>query len=506
MRGKKTSIEWRAHLHEKEWGGIRMQGFIDRWKDVFSRVTAIPVVFFGIGLYRAWLATFFRYDAFPTIEFFDYALFEAAIGITCLTLALFARKVAPLWSNRAITRATALLMTGGSALIVIGCFFAPESILKYSGLIMAGIGLGILILMWAEFFGSINPMRVALYYAIAIFFGEIIKGLFAGMSAPYLAVFSLILPLFSIAWVRASMKRLPETDLPEKTKETTSSSFPWKPILLMAVCTFAFGYGAVPMQPLLPGNTLGALAVTALVFFGVLSASKWFNFATIYQLAFPLVTIGFLLVVPSVTQQGELTALCCDAGYTMLSIFVTVILSNITYRFGISAVWISGIERGIRYLVEMMGWSLFAFVSANVSTQATSGIHTGITAVIVVVFAVTFFTEKGISAQWGINLQSTNGSAEKPSVGKLSVRVSDLSKEHDLSPREEEVLQLLARQKTILQIEEDLYVAQGTIKAHISHIYKKLDVHSRDELHELLEPSQIAHEAAPLTQKDIEPR
>ncbi|MEG0477395.1 MAG: LuxR C-terminal-related transcriptional regulator, partial [Raoultibacter sp.] len=39
------------------------------------------------------------------------------------------------------------------------------------------------------------------------------------------------------------------------------------------------------------------------------------------------------------------------------------------------------------------------------------------------------------------------------------------------------------------QIEKDLYVAPGTIKAHISHIYRKLDVHSRDELYTLLEPS-----------------
>ncbi|MEG0844996.1 MAG: helix-turn-helix transcriptional regulator [Raoultibacter sp.] len=472
----------------KEEGGGCMQGFINRWKDVFARVMAIPVVFFGIGLYRAWLAIFFRYDAFPTIEFFDYALFEAAIGIACLTLALFARKVAPLWSNRVIMNTTAVLMVGGSALIVIGCFLLPASPLKYAGLVMAGLGLGSLILMWAEFFGSINPMRVALYYAIAIFFGEIIKGLFAGMSAPYLALFSLILPLLSLAWVRASMKRLPEIDLPRKTKGGSTSLFPWKPILLMAVCTFAFGFGAVPMQPLLPGNILGTLAVTALVFFGVLSASKWFNFATIYQLAFPLVTIGFLLVVPSVTRQGEITALCCDAGYTMLSIFITVILSNITYRFGISAAWISGIERGIRYLVEMLGWALFAFVSANFSLQATSGIHTGITAVIVIVFAAIFFTEKGISAKWGINLQALDTHSEESSVSKLSLRVSDLSKKHDLSPREEEVLQLIARKQTAAQIEKDLYVAPGTIKAHVSHIYRKLDVHSRDELYTLLEP------------------
>ena len=36
------------------------QGFVDRWKTVLLRVAAIPFVFFGVGLYRAWLATFLR--------------------------------------------------------------------------------------------------------------------------------------------------------------------------------------------------------------------------------------------------------------------------------------------------------------------------------------------------------------------------------------------------------------------------------------------------------------
>lgn len=58
-----------------------MREFVARWKDMFIRMGAMPVSFLGVGLYRAWLATFFRYEAFPTIDFFDYALFEGAIGV-----------------------------------------------------------------------------------------------------------------------------------------------------------------------------------------------------------------------------------------------------------------------------------------------------------------------------------------------------------------------------------------------------------------------------------------
>lgn len=348
-----------------------IQSFIERWKAVLLRVAVIPFVFFGVGLYRAWLATFFRYDAFPTISVFDYFLFEGAIGVVSLALAFAARRVTPLWANRTAMRATGVCMVGGSALIVIACFFAPFAPLKIVGLLAAGAGLGSLILMWAEFYGSLNPLRVALYHAMAIFVGEVVKWLFMGMSVPYLAFFSVVLPIVCLACVRSSMLRLPERDHPRAMREGDAKTIPWKPIMLMAVCTFAGGFGALPTQPLVPGNVVGAMFVTALVFFGVLSASRWFNFDTIYQLAFPLFTVGFLFVIPTFGTNAQVMALCYDAGYTMLSMYIMIVMSSITYRFGVNAVWINGIERGIRYVVELVGWLAFAGASANLGADVT---------------------------------------------------------------------------------------------------------------------------------------
>ena len=458
----------------------------DRWKDMLIRIGSMPVAFLGIGLYRAWLATFFRYGAFPTIDFFDYALFEGAIGVASFAVVFLARRVTPLWSNRVAVVLVAVGMVGGSALCVIACFWVQIAMLKYLGLMLAGAGLGLLILMWTEFFGSLNPMRVAAYYAAAIFLGEVLKWLFSGLEPAYIAVFSVTLPLVSLDWVRRSMKRLPEIDLPKPMGKSGLSEVPWKPIALMGICTFATGFGVLPDQPLAMGNTVGTMSVAALVFFGVLSSSKWFNFDTIYQLAFPLMIVGLLLIAPQFSLDAKTVAGCYDAGYTMLSIFIMIVLSNITYRFGTSAAWLNGIERGIRYLVEAGGWSLFAVTSFYLPKDIVTGVHLGIVAVVALAFAVLFFTEKRLSAKWGINLKQSSDGDDVFSPGLLAMRVSDLSREHSLSPREEEVLQLLARKGTSAQIEENLFVARGTVKAHTSRIYRKLGVHSRDELYELL--------------------
>jgi ATP/maltotriose-dependent transcriptional regulator MalT len=53
--------------------------------------------------------------------------------------------------------------------------------------------------------------------------------------------------------------------------------------------------------------------------------------------------------------------------------------------------------------------------------------------------------------------------------------------EEPLSGRELAVLELLADGCTNREISQRLFIAQGTVKAHVAGVYRKLDVHSRAE-------------------------
>lgn len=62
------------------------------------------------------------------------------------------------------------------------------------------------------------------------------------------------------------------------------------------------------------------------------------------------------------------------------------------------------------------------------------------------------------------------------------VRRSQMPRSHELlSDRELEVLRLLARGQTTLQISEDLFISENTVKTHIRHILEKMDVGNRAE-------------------------
>ena len=56
-----------------------------------------------------------------------------------------------------------------------------------------------------------------------------------------------------------------------------------------------------------------------------------------------------------------------------------------------------------------------------------------------------------------------------------------VSQGYDLSERELEVAWLLYRGYTNRQIGEELYIAETTVKKHVSHIYQKMEVYSRKD-------------------------
>ena len=68
-----------------------------------------------------------------------------------------------------------------------------------------------------------------------------------------------------------------------------------------------------------------------------------------------------------------------------------------------------------------------------------------------------------------------------------AARCDSLAARYGLSPRERDVLYLLARGRSIDYIAQDLSISFNTAKSHIRHIYVKADIHSRQELLDLMD-------------------
>ena len=78
-------------------------------------------------------------------------------------------------------------------------------------------------------------------------------------------------------------------------------------------------------------------------------------------------------------------------------------------------------------------------------------------------------------------------SVRQDSVDSLDERCGQLAKEHDLTPREQEIMQYLCKGRTKAYIAEALYLTENTVKTHSKRIYTKLGIHSKRELLDLVE-------------------
>lgn len=66
-------------------------------------------------------------------------------------------------------------------------------------------------------------------------------------------------------------------------------------------------------------------------------------------------------------------------------------------------------------------------------------------------------------------------------------RCAEIAERFDLTARELEVFKMLARGRDRTYIQEQLVISRNTVKSHVKHIYTKLDVHSQQDLIDLIQ-------------------
>lgn len=372
-------------------------------------------------------------------------------------------------------------MTIGSMLIVLACLVYPSAPLKVVGLLLAGGGSAVLYLMWADLFGRIGPASVTICFAVAVLGGEVLKFLFMGLAPGYLAVCAVVLPCLAVGCVRSSMFKLPLDKRARNAGRPALGGYPWKPVGLISLCFFVAAFDGNNLRPLNVGNALGAVFASLLILAVVSSRSKHFRVESMNQVLFPLFIIGFILFLPADSISTEVASFRFETAYTMFFMLVLIVLSSVSYRCGIDAVWLNGIERAVRACVEAIGWGLSALLMAHAGFASGPLIHMTFEVVLIAALIVLFFTDKGLSAKWDVRFAQEGDAWDLPD-SRVKMRVDEMTQAYGLSPREAEVLEAYVSGRSIADIADALIVAPGTVKAHINHIYHKLGVRSKAEL------------------------
>ena len=467
--------------------GARAPGPLLPW------LPSIPLFFLGLGVYRAWIEIVFvgSFVEFPAAAVAGHDAFDLVMIATMFLCAALAKRIGPLFGKRSLYAVSGVALTV-STLCMFASIWIPRSAdaLAVPAVLLGGFGIALVILLWSELYGCLNPFRVALYYSASIVVGALVLYVYRGFMLPWLFVMTSLLPAASLVLLRRGFGSLPTAELPSTS--WTRFSVPWKAVLFMAAYAFAYGLKESSMYQSTfgPHSAFGTLAVAAIVFVGVIARGGKFDFGVIYRIALPLMVAAFL-ILPNVGVLGQAASdFCTSASYTAFSILIMLIMANLCYRYGMSAVWLFGIERGVRALFTLFGRQTEQLLGApSFGLAGSDAVVSGLVVILVVAATMILFSEKELSSRWGVSFLGEDGAAGDRAIVKkqeLANRCQELARSYGLSPREEEVLLLLAQRKTVGSIERELFIANGTAKTHIRHIYRKLDIHSRDELSDLL--------------------
>lgn len=479
------------------------ESLVEEPKDslLFGCIPMVPLAFLGLGIYRAWIEIAFvgTFVPFP----FDMAtprdLFDSIMVLTVVLCAIFAKRIKTLVGRRSVLTITGVLLTASTTLSF-SAFYAPNiaSELGTASGVIGGIGIALMIVIWSEIYGSLNPFRVAAYYSLSIVAGALVIYIYEGFKFEWLFVMTALLPLVSLLCAHSALLHISKSDRPAR-REAADFSVPWKAVFLMAA--YAFAYGLLEMRSYSggfgPHSSPGTLFAALAIFLGVSIRGKHFDFGLIYQGALPITVAAFLLLPAFNLFSESVSSFCISAGYTMQSILIMIIIASICYRYGASPIWLFGIERGVRQIFMLLGRDTSQALGSIGVVPANVEVITSTLAVISIVAAtMIFMSEKELSSNWGavpvVPEAQANPAAEprekSPAEKKheLATHVAAVAREYKLSTREEEVLLLLGQRKTVGIIERELFIANGTAKAHVRHIYQKLDIHTRQELFDML--------------------
>ena len=170
-------------------------------------------------------------------------------------------------------------------------------------------------------------------------------------------------------------------------------------------------------------------------------------------------------------------------GMTLMSLLISLLFYDLSKRMGIAIVALTGIMR-VNTLFTLWGAGCTDLLGRTGLDEGTQSILVS-AAVVMLVLASTLMllSERDLASRWGIKLLETETlAADSLRAEAIAERCDAVSASCHLSPREDEICRLIASGKTNQQIERELFIASGTLKAHIQHIYVKCDVHSRKEL------------------------
>lgn len=378
---------------------------------------------------------------------------------------------------------------------------APEGShgLVGAGAMLGGLGTSVLMFSWGRFWSALDPARMMAHLLASSIFACIAYVPLSLLPAPALTALLCLLPAASGAILLVC------ADEPSSTRDVPDAQLIYPSLwrVVAALASIAAAYSLI-RSFYFQGSTatIGSDQAAVMGTFGVLAVvgGLWCVLGRqgqavgrLYRTSITVMLLGFISAPALPDQLRGISLGAIMLGYSLFSELVWVMHPHFAVEINGRRFDLFGWNRVLLHLFGLAGTLAgYALLARSEVGDAASSVACMALTALVVLLAVNVMTERDfmqfINPLEVESPRPQNGGA----AGRMSVEEAcgRLVLRHGLSRREAEVFALLAQGRSLPYIEEQLMISDSTARTHARSIYRKLDVHSRQALLNVVQEEQ----------------
>lgn len=422
---------------------------------------------------------------------FNYAL---GIGIVVACLAMYgASRAAPGLGEKLLdfaAKSFAPILMLGIGLIAFAIASPSTSLQIFAGFTSgAGIGLGYIAWFCEYAKKPFEEAHVLLLASLSI--GIVVFALLA-WSHTYLRIFGMF--VFAILSGIFRHQFIKYADTPEE-ESATNAKVARTDNIMTCVAVFCIGcvYGicghlSLNSSSVLQQNTTLwhlVLAAVGIILLAVMSHlfPRKSNVALIFRCIFPVAMVSLVILPFAADWYADIFSFVIAESYQLMEVVLFLSFSTITLRsfrfeatcLPLASNWL-GITGGV-----LLGSFIFS---------ATEEFNAAITTIVIAtffLFSMTLFCLSILMGKQATAAVNTTKRGSRDALAPFDQACLNISKTYFLSIREQEILSLVAKGRSRTFIAEELYLSPNTVKSYIRVLYSKIQVHSKQEVIDLVE-------------------
>ncbi|MDR0626708.1 MAG: LuxR C-terminal-related transcriptional regulator [Bifidobacteriaceae bacterium] len=261
---------------------------------------------------------------------------------------------------------------------------------------------------------------------------------------------------------------------------------------LLGIALSAFVIGLMQVTVVWDGDTriintakmLGMLGSGIVLCFTWLLTYPRFSPESIYRTVFPLTATAYLLLPFMSSSYFYAFVVVSFLIFAVVSALMVITCLQVSRDLGLRPMVVYGGFAGVVYLVAALG-SVVGYVFLGIGgAKLTQLLVIALVAVYILAFALILMLRKRSDKTGQSREPSVLPEPAAPTSADLFERFRE---RYALSERETETAILLANGRDVPTIARKLFISENTVRTHTKSLYRKLDVHTKQDFLDLLD-------------------